>query len=165
MVKGLPIFKDQIPPCESCILGKHKRTNFPQSSNQAKQHLELVHTELCGPMQTESIGGSFYFLTFIVVSAKKYESIFSDTSLKLLQNSKNSRQKMKNRVVNISKHSGQMEEENTTPENLQFSANHKALSCKQQPGILHNRMEWLKDNNEYGKNTSQREKFVKYFLG
>jgi hypothetical protein len=29
MVKGLPIFKEQIPPCESCILGKHKRTSFP----------------------------------------------------------------------------------------------------------------------------------------
>jgi hypothetical protein len=36
MVKGLPIFKEQIPPCESCILGKHKRTSFPESSNQAK---------------------------------------------------------------------------------------------------------------------------------
>jgi hypothetical protein len=65
MVKGLPIFKEQIPPCESCILGKHKRTSFPQSSNQAKQHLELVHTNLCGPIQIESIGGRFYFLTFI----------------------------------------------------------------------------------------------------
>jgi hypothetical protein len=50
-----------------------------------------------------------------MISAEKYGSIFSDTSLKLLQNSKNSRQKMKNRVENISKHSGQMEEENTTP--------------------------------------------------
>jgi hypothetical protein len=65
MVKGLPIFKEQIPPCESCILGKHKRTSFPHSSNQAKQHLELLHTHLCGSMKTESIGGSFYFLTFI----------------------------------------------------------------------------------------------------
>jgi hypothetical protein len=43
MVKGLPIFKEQILPCEPCILGKHKRTSFPQSSNQAKQHLEIVH--------------------------------------------------------------------------------------------------------------------------
>jgi hypothetical protein len=65
MVKGLPIFKEKNPPCESYILGKHKRTSFPQSSTQAKQHLELFHTELCGPMQTESIGGRFYFLTFI----------------------------------------------------------------------------------------------------
>jgi hypothetical protein len=52
-------------PCESCILGKHKRDNFPTSSNREKEHLELVHTNLCGPMQTQSIGGSFYFLTFI----------------------------------------------------------------------------------------------------
>jgi hypothetical protein len=66
-----------------------------------------------------------------MISTKKYGSIFSNTSLKLLQNSKNSRQKLKNRVANISKHSGQMEEENTTPENFQISANLKALSCKQ----------------------------------
>jgi transposase InsO family protein len=71
MVKGLPIFKEQNSPCESCILGKHKRTSFPQSSNQDKQHLELFHTDLCGPMQTESIGGSFYFLAFIDDFSKK----------------------------------------------------------------------------------------------
>jgi hypothetical protein len=29
MVKGIPIFKEKNPPCESCILGKHKRTIFP----------------------------------------------------------------------------------------------------------------------------------------
>ena len=108
---------------------------------------------------------AFIFQRLLMTLAGKSGSIFSDTSLKLLQNSKNSKQKLKNRVANISKLSGMMEEDNTTPMNLQISANHKALSCKQQPGILHNRMEWLKDNNEYGKNTSQREKFVKYFLG
>jgi hypothetical protein len=70
-----------------------------------------------------------------MISAEKYGSIFSDTSLKLLQNSKNSRQKLKNRVANISKHSGQMEEENTTPENLQISANHKVLYTPQQNGV------------------------------
>jgi hypothetical protein len=65
MVKGLPIFKEKNYPCESCILGKHKRTSFLESSTQAKQHLELVHTDLCRPMQKNSIGGSVYFLTFI----------------------------------------------------------------------------------------------------
>jgi transposase InsO family protein len=65
MVKGLPIFKEKNLACESCILGKHKRTSFAQSSSQAKEHLELVHTYLCVPMKTESIGGRLYFLTFI----------------------------------------------------------------------------------------------------
>jgi hypothetical protein len=67
-----------------------------------------------------------------MISAGKYGSIFSDTSLKHLQNSKNSKQKMKNRVANFSKYSDHMEEENTTRENLQISANVKASSCKQQ---------------------------------
>ena len=65
MVKGLPIFTEKNPTCESCIPGKHKRTSFPQSSTQSKQHLDLVHTDLCGPMPTKSIDGSVYFLTFI----------------------------------------------------------------------------------------------------
>jgi hypothetical protein len=65
MVKGLPIFKEQNSPCESCILGKNKRSSFPLSSTQSKQNLKLVHTDLCGPMKTGSIGGIFYFLTFI----------------------------------------------------------------------------------------------------
>jgi hypothetical protein len=80
--------------------------------------------------------------------AGKFGSIFSDTSLTLLQNSKNSKQKLKNRVANISNLSGPMEEENTTPMNLQISANHKALSCKLQPCILHNRMEWLNEKTK-----------------
>jgi hypothetical protein len=65
MFKGLPIFKGKNPPCESCILGKHKRTRFPQSSTHAKQHLELVHIDQCVPMKIKSIGSRFYFLTFI----------------------------------------------------------------------------------------------------
>jgi transposase InsO family protein len=65
MVKVLPIFKEKNSPCESFILGKHKRTSFPRFSTQAKQHLELAHTDLCGPMHTKSIGGSIYFLKFI----------------------------------------------------------------------------------------------------
>jgi hypothetical protein len=80
-----------------------------------------------------------------MISVGKSGYIFSDTSLKHLQNSKNSRLKLKSRVVNFSKYSGQMEEENTTPENLQLSASLKASSCKQLQGILHGRMEWLKE--------------------
>ena len=30
-----------------------------------KNPLELIHTDVCGPMQNESIGGNKYFITFI----------------------------------------------------------------------------------------------------
>ena len=32
---------------------------------QSKRKLELVHSDVCGPLQVESIGGSRYFITFI----------------------------------------------------------------------------------------------------
>jgi hypothetical protein len=66
MVIGLPELEVQHQVCESCVLGKHHREVFPSAATfRAKSPLELVHIDLCGPMQTESIGGSFYVLTFI----------------------------------------------------------------------------------------------------
>ena len=52
--------------CEACALGKmHKLPEFMQQSlNGATQPLELVHTDVCGPMNVDSIGGSKYMLTF-----------------------------------------------------------------------------------------------------
>ena len=51
--------------CEPCALGKMHRLPFPkQSLNRASRELEIVHTDLCGPMQVESMGGSRYMLTF-----------------------------------------------------------------------------------------------------
>ena len=65
MVKGLSTSFEQLSPCVSCVLGKHKRDSFSTTSHRAKEQLELVHLDLCGPMPTQSLGGSLYFLTFI----------------------------------------------------------------------------------------------------
>jgi hypothetical protein len=66
MVKGLPPIQAPISSCESCILGKQHRISFPkENSYRAWTPLEIVHRDLCGPMQTPSLGGSIYFLTFI----------------------------------------------------------------------------------------------------
>ena len=47
-------------------MGKKHREIFPKGvSYRAKKPLELVHTDLCGPMRTQSIGESCYFLNFI----------------------------------------------------------------------------------------------------
>ena len=65
MVKGFPIINEHKNSCESCILAKHQMDNFPNDFYREKEQLELVHTDLCVPMKTQSIGGRFYFLTFI----------------------------------------------------------------------------------------------------
>ena len=52
--------------CEGCVEGKMQRKPFkPLTHKQSKRKLELVHSDVCGPLQTESIGGSRYFVTFI----------------------------------------------------------------------------------------------------
>ena len=66
MVKGLPLIEKPERICEGCILGKQHRESFPISkSHRARAPLEIVHSDICGQMQTPSIGGSSYFLTFI----------------------------------------------------------------------------------------------------
>jgi hypothetical protein len=52
--------------CEACIEGKHQRTSFPKDERtRASKLLELVHSNVCGPMKTTSHGGTRYFVTFI----------------------------------------------------------------------------------------------------
>jgi hypothetical protein len=59
-------------PSENCILGNHHRDSFPTASYRAKENLELVHTNLYGPMETQSIRVSFYFLIFIDYFSKNF---------------------------------------------------------------------------------------------
>lgn len=52
--------------CETCLQGKMARSSFPKSSRKkSKAVLDLVHSDLCGPMNTVTPGGRRYFLTFI----------------------------------------------------------------------------------------------------
>ena len=66
MVEGLPVIKNEHLQCSACALGKHHRNEFPVY--QVKRQtglLELIHIDLCGPMQTIYLGGASYFLAFI----------------------------------------------------------------------------------------------------
>lgn len=66
IVRGLPKLEVINEACEECQLGKQHRESFPSKSKWISQSpLELVHTDLCGPMQVPSLGGSRYFLLFV----------------------------------------------------------------------------------------------------
>ena len=52
--------------CEGCVEGKMHRAPFkPVGEIRSTRRLQLVHSDVCGPMQTESLGGRKYFATFI----------------------------------------------------------------------------------------------------
>ena len=43
--------------CEACVYGKHHRSVFTSSKSRSENSGDLIHTDVCGPMQTLSIGG------------------------------------------------------------------------------------------------------------
>ena len=66
MVNVLPVLKSMHVECEACALGKLHRDEFLVIVDRKQRDiLELVHTDLCGPMQTMSLGGACYFLIFV----------------------------------------------------------------------------------------------------
>ncbi|UYV71448.1 hypothetical protein LAZ67_8003257 [Cordylochernes scorpioides] len=66
IVYGLPIFDVKNFTCEVCLKGKQTRLPFQKESfTRSREPLELVHTDICGPMRTKSLGGALYFSTFI----------------------------------------------------------------------------------------------------
>ena len=50
--------------CESCVLGKMTKSPFTEKGKRASDMLDLIHTDVCGPMSTCARGGYSYFITF-----------------------------------------------------------------------------------------------------
>ncbi|KAI5322684.1 hypothetical protein L3X38_031756 [Prunus dulcis] len=66
MVHGLPHLETVDGVCDGCQLGKQHREWFPKDQAwRASTPLELIHMDLCGPMQNESLGGNKYFMLLI----------------------------------------------------------------------------------------------------
>lgn len=52
--------------CEHCLEGKSSRIPFPKSSRtRAERVLDLIHTDVCGPMKNITPGGCRYLMTLI----------------------------------------------------------------------------------------------------
>ena len=50
--------------CRSCLLGKMTKTPFTGKGERASDLLALIHTDVCGPLNTHARGGFQYFITF-----------------------------------------------------------------------------------------------------
>jgi GAG-pre-integrase domain len=64
-VEGLPNLDFENKFCEGCVIGKQTRRQFGKSKNLAARPLELIHTDICGPITPGSYSGKEYFITFI----------------------------------------------------------------------------------------------------
>ena len=55
---------ESLGACEPCLMGKMTKTPFSGTMERATNLLEIIHTDVCGPMSIEDRGGYRYFLTF-----------------------------------------------------------------------------------------------------
>ena len=51
--------------CEHCLYGKQALNSHSIVNKKRSELLELVHSDVCGPMPIVSMGGASYFVTFI----------------------------------------------------------------------------------------------------
>lgn len=66
LVKGMPkLSQIHDNTCKGCAIGKNVKSPFHKSENRAKDKLELVHSDLCGPMSITSPSGFPYYVIFI----------------------------------------------------------------------------------------------------
>ena len=66
MVTDMPTVSYVEDLCDACQFGKMHRKPFSSSSvTRAINKLELVHTDLCGPMSVPSLSQNTYFIMFI----------------------------------------------------------------------------------------------------
>ena len=61
--------------CEGCLKGKLTTLPFPTSLDKPSKALELVVSDVCGPINPKSLGGASYFLTMIDVYSD-YTEVF-----------------------------------------------------------------------------------------
>jgi hypothetical protein len=58
MVTGLPKFGvEHQGVCRGCALGKNAKVAFPSSDSISKEILDLVHSDVCGPMSVPYSSG------------------------------------------------------------------------------------------------------------
>ncbi|KAA0064270.1 gag/pol protein [Cucumis melo var. makuwa] len=92
---------NSLPPSDSCLEGKMTKRSFTGKGLRAKTPLELVHSDLCGPMNVKARGGYEYFISFID-DYSRYGHVY------LIQNKSDSVEKFK-------KYKAEVENESETP--------------------------------------------------
>jgi hypothetical protein len=72
MVTGLPeIHIEHDGVCGGCALSKNVKGSFSSSDNRSKGILDLIHTDVCGPMIVASLNGYLYYVLFIDDHSRK----------------------------------------------------------------------------------------------
>jgi hypothetical protein len=85
LVQGVDL--NEKPPeqlCSACTQGKSTRLPFSESETKSERPLQLIHSDVCGPMEVPSLSGKRYFVTFIDDYSKYTHLYFLDRKSQVL---------------------------------------------------------------------------------
>ena len=86
MVEGIPSIKFSNGTCKGCVVGKHVERGYEEGKvRRFFQVLDLVHSDLIGPISTPSYGNSRYVLTFIDDFSRYYWVYFLKLKSKVFE--------------------------------------------------------------------------------
>ena len=57
--------------CEHCLYGKQNQVRFPSGATRAEIFLQLVHSDVFGPVSDPSLGKYMYYVSFIDEFSRK----------------------------------------------------------------------------------------------
>ena len=71
-VEGIPEMQEKHEGvCKGCVKGKNTKKTFPSSESKEKGILEIIHSDVCGPMSSSSLSGYIYYVSFIDYFSRK----------------------------------------------------------------------------------------------
>ena len=146
MVSGLPKFRFSDHLCRNCVAGKQNRSSFPNKSEyRASKKLQLIHGDICGPIQPSTVGGRrYYFLLIDDYSRLMWVAFLKEKSeefqhFKSFKNLAKSEVKRRLSVLELT------EEVSLIQRNLMFTVKKMVLKENLLHLIHHNRRVWLKE--------------------
>lgn len=77
--------KSNVTTCTHCLEGKQTRLPFNSCGTRATQPLQIIHSDLCGPMEQQSFAGMKYFITFIDDYTRMVHVYFMKDKLNVLE--------------------------------------------------------------------------------
>lgn len=119
------------PFCNDCLAGKQHRLPFPKSESRAKQTCELIHSDLCGPFEVPSLGGSKYYL-LLKDDFSGYRVVY------FLKNKSETREKIQSFIYMAEKQTNNKVKTMRTDNGLEF-INKELKNVFEKMGIRHER--------------------------
>ena len=58
--------------CKGCAKEKNTKNTFPSSERKVKGILEIIHSDVCGPMSSSSLSGYVYYVFLLMIFLERH---------------------------------------------------------------------------------------------